>query len=99
MKTLQPAAMDMDGIAGAGVRGADINGDTLDQYFLVRDLGRKGLYLVARVTGDDYDVEVIEVLVKPGDAVKKGQVVCVVDTVKAAIDSARATNPSRITAR
>ena len=47
--------MEMQGIAGAGVRGANIGGEILDQCFLVRDLGRPGLYLVARVTGTGAD--------------------------------------------
>ena len=36
--------------------------------------------------GDFKDVAVIELLVKPGDRVKKGQVVAIVDTSKAAVD-------------
>ena len=47
---LQMASIELDGIAGAGVRGAQIEGEILDQYFLARDLGRPGRYLVARVT-------------------------------------------------
>ena len=47
---LQLASIELDGIAGVGVRGAQIEGQILDQYFLVRDLGRPGRYLVARVT-------------------------------------------------
>ena len=52
---LPVATLELDSIAGAGVRGAKIEGETLDQYFLVRDLGRKRLYLVARVTATTED--------------------------------------------
>lgn len=41
---------EMDGVFGIGVREAKINDELLDQYFLVRDTGREGLMLVARVT-------------------------------------------------
>lgn len=36
-------------IAVSAVRGVTIGSETLDQYFLVRDVGRDGLYLVAKV--------------------------------------------------
>ena len=52
---LPVASLALDSIAGAGVRGAKIDDETLDQYFLVRDLGREGLYLVARVTASGKD--------------------------------------------
>ena len=52
---LDTAALELDSIAGAGVRGAEIEGERLDQYFLVRDLGRERLYLVARVTATGED--------------------------------------------
>ena len=44
-----------DDIAGAGVQGAEIDGESLDQFFLVRPAPRAGYVLVARVTarGDD----------------------------------------------
>jgi hypothetical protein len=44
-----------DGIAGAGVRGASIDGETLDQVFLVRAAGRPGYLIVARVTASSAD--------------------------------------------
>lgn len=37
------------GIAVSAVRGVAIGSETLDQYFLVRDVGREGLYLVGKV--------------------------------------------------
>ncbi len=37
-------------IAVSAVRGVAIGDDTLDQYFLVRDVGREQLYLVAKVS-------------------------------------------------
>lgn len=52
---LQVAVFEIDGIAAAGVRGATIDGEKLDQCFFVRDLGRPGLLLVARVTAKDAD--------------------------------------------
>lgn len=52
---LDVASIELDGIFGAGVRGADIEGETLDQYFLVRDLGRPRTFLVARVTAKAED--------------------------------------------
>ena len=47
---LPVAVMEVDGVFGAGVRGANFDGETLDQCFFVRDLGRDGLLLVARAT-------------------------------------------------
>ena len=52
---LPVAAFEIDGIAAAGVRGAMIDGEKLDQCFFVRDLGREGLLLVARVTAKEAD--------------------------------------------
>jgi hypothetical protein len=52
---LPVASLELDSIAGAGVRGANIDNEILDQYFLVRDLGREGLFLVARVTASGKD--------------------------------------------
>ncbi|MEO6244133.1 MAG: hypothetical protein ABIQ12_01750 [Opitutaceae bacterium] len=52
---LPVAAFEIDGIAAAGVRGATIDGETLDQCFFVRDLGREGLLLVARATAQEAD--------------------------------------------
>ncbi|MBL9190214.1 MAG: hypothetical protein JNK23_22220 [Opitutaceae bacterium] len=52
---LPVAVFEIDGIAAAGVRGATIDGEKLDQCFFVRDLGRPGLLLVARVTAKDAD--------------------------------------------
>ncbi|MEQ1690422.1 MAG: hypothetical protein ABMA00_04005 [Gemmatimonas sp.] len=43
------------GVAAAGVRGANIDGVPLDQVFLVRDMGRTGRHLVARVTAASED--------------------------------------------
>ncbi|MEO7412186.1 MAG: hypothetical protein ABIZ81_02420 [Opitutaceae bacterium] len=45
----------LSGIACAGVRGVTVGPETLDQLFFVRDIGREGLYLVARIsaTADD----------------------------------------------
>lgn len=40
----------MAGIAVSAVRGVAIGSETLDQYFLVRDVGRAGFYLVAKVS-------------------------------------------------
>lgn len=40
---------ELSGIAVSAVRGVVIGSETLDQYFLVRDVGREGLYLVAKV--------------------------------------------------
>ncbi len=52
--TTQPdvavAVFEIEDIAAAGVRGVMIDGEKLDQCFLVRDLGREGLVLVARAT-------------------------------------------------
>src|SRR5690606_33477355 len=48
---LPVAALEFAGdIAGAGVQGANIDGEQLDQVFLVRRAGREGYALVARVT-------------------------------------------------
>jgi hypothetical protein len=44
-----------DGIAGAGVQGAHIDGEVLDQVFLVRAAGRAGCVIVARVTASSAD--------------------------------------------
>jgi hypothetical protein len=52
---LKQAELELDGIAGAGVRDAKIESETLDQYFLVRDIGRTNLFLVARVTAKSED--------------------------------------------
>jgi hypothetical protein len=43
------------GIAAAGVRGVTIENETLDQYFMVRDVGRVRLYIVARVSATKED--------------------------------------------
>ncbi len=57
--TAQPdlpvAVFEIDGLAAAGVRGAMIDGEKLDQCFFVRDLGREGLLLVARATAAEPD--------------------------------------------
>lgn len=45
----------LSGFAAAGVRGVTVGNETLDQYFFVRDLGRPGLYLVARVSAATED--------------------------------------------
>lgn len=45
----------LSGIAAAGVRGVTIESAKLDQYFFVRDVGRAGRYLVARVTAVSED--------------------------------------------
>ena len=47
----------MGGIAAAGVRGVNVEGAVLDQFFLVRDLGREGRHLVARVTATAEDMK------------------------------------------
>lgn len=47
---LPVAVLELDGIVGAAVRGAMIDGEKLDQCFFVRDLGREGLLLVGRAT-------------------------------------------------
>ncbi len=51
------AVNEIDGIAGAGVHGANIDGAILDQFFLVRNVGREGLHLVARVTAESADMK------------------------------------------
>ncbi|MBL9199708.1 MAG: hypothetical protein JNL39_04335 [Opitutaceae bacterium] len=57
--TTQPelpvAVFEIDGIVAAGVRGAKIGDEKLDQAFFVRDLGRPGLLLVARATAAETD--------------------------------------------
>lgn len=45
----------LEEIACAAVRGVRIESEILDQYFLVRDIGRDGLHLVARVTASQAD--------------------------------------------
>lgn len=45
----------LGGIAVSAVRGVAIGNETLDQYFLVRDVGREGLYLVAKVSAKAKD--------------------------------------------
>jgi hypothetical protein len=52
---LPTVEISLSGIAGAGVRGVTIENETLDQYFLVRDVGRDGRYLVARVSATEAD--------------------------------------------
>ena len=45
----------LDQISAAGLRGVDVDGVCLDQYFLIRDLGRPDSHLVARVTATAED--------------------------------------------
>jgi hypothetical protein len=45
----------LSGIAVSAVRGVAIGDETLDQYFLVRDVGRDGLFLVAKVNTNAED--------------------------------------------
>ncbi len=52
---LPSVAITFSGIAGVGVRGVTVESETLDQYFLVRDLNRAGRYLVARVSASAED--------------------------------------------
>ena len=45
-----------DGIAIAAARGLQIDGEMLDQAFMVRDVGRRGMLLVVRATGNSDDI-------------------------------------------
>lgn len=73
------ATNEIEGIAGAGVRGAKIDGAILDQFFLVRHVGREGLHLVARVTAESADIkraldlagDIMTTFVAPEAAAKK----------------------------
>lgn len=47
----------LDQISAAGLRGVDVDGVCLDQYFLIRDLGRPDSHLVARVTATAEDAK------------------------------------------
>jgi len=47
---LPTIAATLGDIAAAGVRGISVDAETLDQYYFVRDVGRDGMYLVARVS-------------------------------------------------
>lgn len=47
----------LSGIACAGLRGVIIGKETLDQYFFVREIGREGLYLVARISATAEDAK------------------------------------------
>lgn len=49
------ATMEMDGVYGIGLRGLDIDGEKLNQLFLLRPSAHEGLVLVGRVTANDED--------------------------------------------
>jgi hypothetical protein len=53
---LQPFVHELDGIVAVGVRGLKVDGEVLDQTFLLRDIDREGLVLVARATGTSDDI-------------------------------------------
>lgn len=53
---LQVFVHELDGIVAVGVRGLKIEGEVLDQTFLLRDIDREGLVLVARATGSAEDI-------------------------------------------
>jgi hypothetical protein len=53
---LEAFVHELDGIVAIGVRGLKVDDEVLDQTFLLRDIDRDGLVLVARATGSSDDI-------------------------------------------
>lgn len=53
---LKTFTAELNGITAVGVRGLKMDGEVLDQTFLLRDIGRDGYVLVARATGNAEDI-------------------------------------------
>jgi hypothetical protein len=53
---LQGFVHEQGDVVAVGVRGLKVDGEVLDQTFLLRDIGRDGYVLVARATGSSEDI-------------------------------------------